>query len=186
MVIISYLKNFYLNREKVPSDINEKFQTLLKEYIVVGGMPEVVSTFMERKDFNAVQKVQDKILLDYMDDIASHAKGTEKIKVKACYDSIPRQLARENKKFKYSNVEKKATSRKFEDSVHWLHDSNLVYICYNVTEPYLPLMANEKESEFKLYVNDIGLLCAMYGFDTKLAVLNGTLKAMQKAAYTKI
>lgn len=177
---ISYLKNFYLNREKVPNDINEKFQTLLKEYIVVGGMPEVVSTFMERKDFNAVQKVQDKILLDYMDDIASHAKGTEKIKVKACYDSIPRQLARENKKFKYSDVEKKATSRKLEDSVHWLHDSNLVYICYNVTEPYLPLMANEKESEFKLYVNDIGLLCAMYGFDTKLAVLTGTLKGNAK------
>lgn len=64
--------------------------------------------------------------------------------------------------------------------MHWLHDSNLVYICYNVTEPYLPLMANEKGNEFKLYVNDTGLLCAMYGFNTKLAVLNGTLKGNAK------
>lgn len=177
---IDYLKEFYLKREKVPAELNDKFESLLKEYIVVGGMPEVVAAFMENKDFNAVQKVQDKILFDYMDDIAAHAKGAEKVKVKACYDSIPRQLARENKKFKYSEVEKKATARKLEDSVHWLHDSNLVYICYNVTEPFLPLMANEKGSEFKLYVNDTGLLCAMYGFDTKLAVLNGALKGNAK------
>lgn len=177
---IEYIKGFFVRREKVPFEINEKFENLVKEYIVVGGMPEVVVEFMKNKDFNAVQQTQDKILLDYMDDIASHAKGAEKVKVKACYDSIPRQLAKENKKFKYSEVEKKSTARKYEDSVHWLRDSNLVYICYNVTEPYLPLMANEKENEFKLYVNDTGLLCAMYGFNTKLAVLNGTLKGNAK------
>lgn len=177
---IDYLNGFFDSKEKVPAEINEKFENLIKEYIVVGGMPEVVGEFMKNKDFNVVQQTQDKILLDYMDDIASHAKGAEKVKVKACYDSIPRQLAKENKKFKYSEVEKKSTARKYEDSVHWLHDSNLVYICYNVTEPYLPLMANEKENEFKLYVNDTGLLCAMYGFNTKLAVLNDTLKGNAK------
>ena len=177
---IDYLKGFFERKEKVPFEINEKFENLIKEYIVVGGMPEVVVEFMKNKDFNAVQQTQDKIVLNYMDDIASHAKGAEKVKVKACYDSIPRQLAKENKKFKYSEVEKKSTARKYEDSVHWLHDSNLVYICYNVTEPYLPLLANEKGNEFKLYVNDTGLLCAMYGFNTKLAVLNGTLKGNAK------
>ncbi|MCM1533409.1 MAG: AAA family ATPase [Corallococcus sp.] len=177
---IEYIKGFFVKREKVPFEINEKFENLIREYIVIGGMPEVVVAFMKNKDFNAAQQAQDKILLDYMDDIASHAKGAEKVKVKACYDSIPRQLAKENKKFKYSEVEKKSTARKYEDSVHWLHDSNLVYICYNVTEPYLPLMANEKGNEFKLYVNDTGLLCAMYGFNTKLAVLNGTLKGNAK------
>ena len=175
---IDYIKGFFERKEKVSFEINEKFENLVKEYIVVGGMPEVVVEFMKNKDFNAVQQTQDKILLDYMDDIASHAKVAEK--VKACYDSIPRQLARENKKFKYSEVEKKSTARKYEDSVQWLRDSNLVYICYNVTEPYLPLMANEKENEFKIYVNDTGLLCAMYGFNTKLAVLNGTLKGNAK------
>ena len=177
---INYIKGFFARREKVPAEINEKFENLIKEYIVVGGMPEVVAGFMKNKDFGVVQQTQDKILLDYMDDIAAHAKGAEKVKVKACYDSIPRQLAKENKKFKYSEVEKKSTARKYEDSVHWLHDSNLVYICYNVSEPYLPLMANERENEFKLYVNDTGLLCAMYGFNTKLAVLNGTLKGNAK------
>lgn len=177
---IDYLKGFFTRKEKVPCEINKKFENLVKEYIVVGGMPEVVVEFMKNKDFDVVQQTQDKILLDYMDDIASHAKSAEKVKVKACYDSIPRQLAKENKKFKYSEVERKSTARKYEDSVHWLHDSNLVYICYNITEPYLPLMANERENEFKLYVNDTGLLCAMYGFNTKLAVLNGTLKGNAK------
>ncbi len=177
---IDYLKGFFTGKEKVPAEINGKFEELIREYIVVGGMPEAVAEFMKNKDFNAVQRTHDKILMDYMDDIALHAKGAEKVKVKACYDSIPRQLAKENKKFKYSEVEKKSTARKYEDSVHWLHDSNLVYICYNVTEPYLPLMANEKEAEFKLYVNDTGLLMAMYGFNTKLAVLNGTLKGNAK------
>lgn len=177
---IEYVKGFFEKKEKVPAELNERFENLLKEYVVVGGMPEVVVEFMRTKDFNVVQQTQDKILLDYMDDITSHAKGTEKVKVKACYDSIPRQLAKENKKFKYSEIEKKSTARKYEDSVHWLQDSNLVYICYNVTEPYIPLMANEKENEFKLYVNDTGLLCAMYGFNTKLAVLNGTLRGNAK------
>lgn len=177
---IEYIKGFFVRKEKVPFEINKKFQDLIKEYVVVGGMPEVVAEFMKNKDFNVAQQTQDKILFDYMDDIALHAKGAEKVKVKACYDSIPRQLAKENKKFKYSDVEKKSTSRKYEDSVHWLRDSNLVYICYNVTEPYVPLMANEKDNEFKLYVNDTGLLCAMYGFNTKLAVLNGTLKGNAK------
>ena len=138
-------------------------------------MPEVVNDFVNHKDFTRVQSIQDKILSSYDDDIANHAKGVEKVKVRKCYDSVPRQLARENKKFKYSEVEKGSTSRKYADSVKWLEDSNLIHVCRNVYEPYLPLSANSKENEFKLYYNDTGLLLARYGFQTKLAVLNGTL-----------
>ncbi len=177
---IAYLKGFYEGKEKIPFEICEKFETLLREFLVVGGMPEVVASFAEFKDFTKVQEIQDKILAAYADDISQHAKGVEKVKVRKCYDSIPRQLARENKKFKYSELEHKATARKFGDSVQWLRDANMAYMCYNTTFPTLPLKAYEKENEFKLYIADTGLLLALFGFATKQALLNGTLKGFAK------
>ena len=177
---IDYLKSFYTSKEKVPTEIHEKFKSLLREYLVVGGMPEVVDSFVKHKDFTKVQEIQDKILSSYADDISQHAKGAEKVKVRQCYDSIPRQLAKENKKFKYSEVEHKATSRKFGDSVQWLSDANMAYVCYNTTIPLLPLKAYEKENEFKLYIADTGLLLALFGFSTKQALLNDTLKGFAK------
>ena len=177
---IEYLHGFYNSKEKVPSELNDKFSQIFLEYLVVGGMPEVVVDFVENKDFGQVQQIQEKILASYADDISQHAKGSEKVKVRKCYDSIPRQLARENRKFKYSEVESKATSRKFGDSVQWLHDANMVYLCQNVSVPELPVKAYEKENEFKLYINDTGLLMALYGFETKKALLNGTLKGAAK------
>lgn len=177
---IAYLKSFYDSKEKIPPEIDEKYETLLREYLVVGGMPEVVASFAEFKDFTKVQEIQDKILASYADDISQHAKGAEKVKVRQCYDSIPRQLAKENKKFKYSEIEHKATSRKYGDSVHWLRDANMAYMCYNTTLPTLPLKAYEKDNEFKLYIADTGLLLALFGFATKQALLNGTLKGFAK------
>ncbi len=177
---IEYLKSFYLKTEKVPDTVHEKYRSLLREYLVVGGMPEVVDNFMRSKDFNQVQTLQEMILSSYDDDISNHARGAEKTKVRNCFDSIPRQLARENKKFKFSEVEKKASSRKFGNSIAWLRDSDMVNICYNVYEPYLPLAANAKENEYKLYMNDTGLLMARYGFQTKLAVLRNTIRGTAK------
>ena len=177
---VSYLKGFYDTKTKVPEEINEKYLSLIREYIVVGGMPEVVADFMENKDFARVQEIQDKVLASYADDISQHAKGAEKVKVRSCYDSIPRQLARENKKFKYSEVEKKATARKFGDSIQWLSDASMVNICLNTTTPQLPIKAYEKDNEFKVYMNDTGLLMALYGFATKQALLNNKLKGAAK------
>lgn len=177
---IAYLKSFYDAKEKIPPEIHEKYESLLREYLVVGGMPEVVASFAEFKDFTKVQEIQDKILASYADDISQHAKGAEKVKVRQCYDSIPRQLAKENKKFKYCEIEHKATSRKYSDSVQWLRDANMAYMCYNTTLPTLPLKAYEKDNEFKLYIADTGLLLALFGFATKQALLNGTLKGFAK------
>lgn len=177
---VAYLKSFYDSKGKIPSEIHGKYESLLREYLVVGGMPEAVASFAEFKDFTKVQEIQDKILLSYADDISQHAKGAEKVKVRRCYDSIPRQLAKENKKFKYSEVEHKATSRKYGDSVQWLRDANMAYMCYNTTLPTLPLKAYEKDNEFKLYIADTGLLLALFGFATKQALLNGTLKGFAK------
>ena len=172
---VSYLRTFYDSRTKVPNGIHEKYAQLFREYAVVGGMPEVVQAFVEHQDFGEVQEIQEKILASYDDDISNHAKGAEKVKVRAVYASLPRQLAREYRKFKFSEVEKRANARKYGDSITWLVDANLVHLCRNVHEPYLPLTANAMDDEFKVYVHDTGLLLAQYGFQTKLAMLNGTL-----------
>lgn len=177
---VSYLKELYRSKEKIPSEIHEKFENILREFIVVGGMPEVVESFVRYKDYTKVQEIQDKILASYTDDISHHAKGAEKTKVRACFDSIPRQLAKENRKFKYSEVEHNANARKYSGSVQWLRDANIANICCNTTTPILPLKAYEKESEFKLYIADTGLLMAMFGFSTKQAFLNGNLKGFAK------
>jgi len=140
----------------------------------------VVDAFIRDKDFGIVQRVQEKILAAYDDDISNHAKGAEKTKIRNCYRSLPQQLARDNKKFMYSSVEKKSTARKYSDSVEWLKDSNLVHVAHNVFEPYIPLLANAKGKEFKLYVNDSGLLMALYGVQSKLALLENTLLGSAK------
>lgn len=179
---IKQLKTYFDNRVTVPFAVNDKFEKLFREYIVVGGMPEVVNAYVTQNDFNEVIRIQSKIVSDYKDDIAKHAKGEQKLKVKACYESIPKQLAKELKKFQYAFVEKGQTSRKYGGSVKWLKDSSLVNACYNVSEPLIPLLANEKEEQFKLYINDTGLLTAMYGRETKIAILNDAIKGNAKGA----
>lgn len=177
---ISYIKEHFENHEKIENGINDEMFRKLREYIVVGGMPDVVNTFIETNNFSDVQKAQDKILFDYNDDIIKYAKNVEKPKIRKCYNSIPKQLAKENKKFQYSVVEKGSTSRKYADSVQWLVDANLVIPVYNVSNPILPLDVYSKEDYFKIYLNDIGLICAMYGFDIKATILENSLSGSAK------
>lgn len=177
---IGILRDYFETKTKVPDALNEKYHMLFREYIVVGGMPEVVADYVKHHDFNRVLELQNRLIENYKFDIAKHAKGAEKTKVQNCYDAIPKQLAKELKKFQYSTVEKGKTRKKYGGSVQWLKDSSLVHICYNIHEPYLPLMANSIEGQFKLYINDTGLLCAMYGHETKKAILNNTIKGSAK------
>lgn len=177
---ITYLKDFYISNKEVPKELNDKYLELFREFMIVGGMPEVVQTFIDTNNFQEASKIQGKILADYQDDISKHAKGQEKIKVRQCYDSIPKQLAKEYKKFQYSVVEKGKTSKKYGGSIKWLCDSSLVNKCSNVNEAYIPLLAYEMDDQFKLYLNDTGLLLYLYGPETKLAILNNTLKGNAK------
>lgn len=177
---IAYLKDFYISNKEVPKELNDKYLELFREFMIVGGMPEVVQTFIDTNNFQEASKIQGKILADYQDDISKHAKGQEKIKVRQCYDSIPKQLSKEYKKFQYSVVEKGKTSKKYGGSIKWLCDSSLVNKCSNVNEAYIPLLAYEMDDQFKLYLNDTGLLLYLYGPETKLAILNNTLKGNAK------
>lgn len=177
---ISNLKEYFDKKEKVPNAINEKWEELFREYIIVGGMPEVVDIFVKTKDYNKAGQIQSKILDDYKEDISKHAKGAEKTKVRKCYDNIPSALAKENKKFKYGDVISKATRRTLEDSITWLIDSSMACICKNTSLPEVPLNSHAKDNDFKLYLNDTGLLCSIYGRETKLGILNDTLKGNGK------
>jgi hypothetical protein len=175
---ISILKSYYDNREKVPSGevgINEKYLALLREYMVVGGMPEVVKTFLKGHSFMEAFKAQQKIFRAYEDDITHYAKNSEKPKIKAVYESLPRQLSKEYLKFQYRTVDKKGSARKYENALDWLIDAGLVCMVRNVSLPIMPLKAYEQPENFKIYASDIGLATAMFGFETQKALIQKTL-----------
>lgn len=178
--VMSDMRPFFENKEKVPPAINGQMMKLLREYMVVGGMPSVCNCFIDTDNYGEVDREQRKILATYLNDMEKYASVPEKPKVRDCYLSIPRQLARENKKFKYSLVEKGGSARKFGNSLSWLRDAGLVDFCYNLSTPSFPLAAYVKEDQFKIYGSDIGLLTAMYGFDMKKAVVDDTLLGPMK------
>lgn len=166
--------------KRVPEAMHNSLNKYLQEYMVVGGLPEVVDTYIATKDFYQVHLLQEKILRDYQDDIAKYALNQDKIKAKQCFLSIPRQLSKENHKFQYSVVEKKATARKFTSSLDWLHNAGLIDFAYNVNSLWFPLKAHVKEDQFRVYLCDIGLLVAMYGYQLKIALLSDALEGPAK------
>ena len=180
---ISYIKGFLDREEMIPPDINERLLYLFRLYAVVGGMPAVVASFIENANMDTVQKEQEKILSSYGDDIARHAKGTEKQKVRKCWESIPRQLAKENRKFQYSAVEKGSSARKYGASVLWLSDANVVNFCHNLSTLELPLKAYEEENNFKLYLADTGLLTSQYEDGTALDIITDNIGRHKGAIY---
>ena len=177
---IAYTKEYFDQLSIVPEAIHTRMMKSLREYIVTGGMPAVVNCYLETNDFSEVQKEQDKIINSFLDDISKYASMTEKPKAKNCFLSVPIQLTKEYKKFQFSVVEKGATARKFANSLEWLRDANLIRFCFNVSSPSFPLTAYERDDQYKIYLNDIGLLTAMYGFQIKKELVENSLKGPAK------
>ena len=183
---MKYLREYYEKRDIVPDAVHNKMIELFREHIVVGGMPEVVNKFIETKNFNVVLETQRGILADYLDDIAKYADGNNKAKAKECFHAIPRNLAKEYKKFQYSVVEKGGTARKFKGSLEWLYDAGIISFCYNLSIPELPLKGNSKSDEFKVYIRDTGLLVAMLDTGTQKDIIDGNLGIYKGAIYENI
>ena len=177
---ISYLREKFEKIDVIDSSLNAVMQKYLKEYMVVGGMPAVVNLFLKTNNYNTVHEEQQKIINDYLNDIAKYAPEKDKPKARNCYLSIPRQLAKENTKFQYSIVEKGSSARKYANSLDWLRDANLIRYCYNVIPPDFPLAAYVREEQFRIYSNDIGLLISMYGYEMKKAIITDSLKGSAK------
>lgn len=159
---------------------------LFKEYIVVGGMPRVVSEFTNTHNFGEVLRIQKEIINDYLDDIAKYAGGNEKAKARACFLSIPKQLAKVNKKFQYSVVKSGGTSKKYEGSLMWLFDAGIINFCHNLSKPELPLEGYSIEDQFKVYMNDTGLLISMLEEGSGKDIIDGNLGIYKGAIYENI
>jgi len=141
----------------------QEYIDLLKQYYYVGGMPEAVLRFSENKDWGEVREVQERILMAYEQDFSKHAPGEVVPRIRMLWNSIPTQLARENKKFIYGLIREGARAREYELALLWLCDCGLVYKVHRVTAPQIPLNAYVDLSAFKLFIVDVGLLSCMAG-----------------------
>ena len=172
---IDVMRGYCARRECVPEALNRRYAEALREYLIVGGMPSVVKAFVDCGDFGPVQAEQERILASYVDDIHKYADPVDIPKIENCYRAIPRLLARENRKFKYAEVEKGGSERKYGASVEWLCDAALAVKAENVSTAEIPLNANVRDGWFKLYLSDVGLLSALYGSETKRLLYGGKL-----------
>lgn len=148
-----------------------KLEDLLKRYYVVGGMPEAVSVYVETRNLDDVRALHQSILADYQADISKHAPKSDVVKIRQCWNSIPAQLAKENKKFQYSVVRPGGRASQFQDPLAWLESAGLVHRVKRVGAPFLPLEAYANAG-FKMYLLDVGLLSSMSGLSQEI-VLEG-------------
>jgi predicted AAA+ superfamily ATPase len=157
------MKAEYIAAEKWSAieGFHEVLIDLVRRYYLVGGMPEAVKTYAETRDFSEVRKVQKRILRDYDEDFAKHAKPRLLAKIRLVWESIPAQLAKENKKFIYTALRSGARAREYEIALAWLRDAGLVHTVANISTPKMPLKSYEEFGNFKLYIHDVGLLAAM-------------------------
>jgi len=141
---------------------------LLKQYFFVGGMPAAVQKYVETRDFGAVRDVQRIILDSYYADFAKHIPSTYIARTRDIWESVPTQLAKENKRFLYSDMKEGSRGRDYELALNWLTDTNLIHKLYRVSLPNMPLIGYKQPAIFKLYMNDIGLLSARAALDIKM------------------
>ena len=157
----------------------------LKLYYYIGGMPEAVQAYIETKDLKKVREVQNKLLMAYENDLSKHAPAETVTKIRMLWNSVPTQLARENKKFIYGLVREGARAREYEVAITWLMDVGLVYKVNRVTKPDFPLRAYQDFSAFKLFVLDVGLLGAMSRLNARIILEGDSLFEEFKGALTE-
>ena len=155
-MLVDWTREHY--QEKMPEMLSEKYLDYLKKYFIIGGMPTAVSTWLETKDFSEVTERQRRLLLSYENDFSKHAPGNVVPKIHHVWNSIPSQLAKENKKFIYGLAKEGARAREYEDALLWLKDSGIVRRVGLVTGGRLPLKGYEDLKAFKIYLLDVGLL----------------------------
>ena len=173
----SLLRECFERLEPVPSAVHEAMMALFRAYVVVGGMPEVVQRYVDTHDVAQAVAVQRDLLELYRQDIGKYAAGSEKAKARAIFDAIPSQLDDKNRRFVLADLSKTARQERYASSFLWLADAGVALPCYNTAAPVPPLAAEEKRSYLKLFMGDVGLLCAASLGNVQFAVLSGDLGA---------
>ena len=174
--MIQHLKGYFQKRELVPEAIHKKMLQLFREYMAIGGMPEVVQCFIDTGDYREADKVQRELLRGYQYDIAHYASANEKVKAEKCYLSLGKQLLdKENHKFQYKEVESGGRAQKFYSSIDWLLRADLVSLCRLTADVVYDLDDYAREDFFRAYTTDLSLLVAMKDFGLKQHIIEDTI-----------
>ena len=181
--VLETLRQCYQQRKPVPELIHESMKKLFLQYIVVGGMPEAVNTFLATHDLNQVSAVQSDIMKSYEDDMVKYAPTPYKALLRETFLSIPRQLSRENKKFQYSLVKRGGRASAFMGVMQWLEDAGIIVRCYNLNNLELPLDGNADNDVFKVYMADTGLFVSMLEPESKFDIMQGNLLGYKGAIF---
>ena len=181
--VITKARRCFERREPVFQPVHERLLSLFHHYLMVGGMPAAVDRFVADKDMGAVQSVQGDIIRLYREDISQYAPDEYKLVIREIFDQMPSQLDSQSKRFTFANVAPRGTYTRYENQVLWLVDAGVALPVVSVTEPRHPLKLSEKRSYFKLFMNDVGLLCRACGMDVVKGILSDKLGVNHGSVY---
>lgn len=166
---VDIIRNCFEEMRECP--LHEHFLELFRLFIVLGGMPRVIKEYLEAKDINLISSVQKELVNAYIADMSKYAGPAETIRIMAAYNSIPAQLAKENRKFQYKTIKSNARAYQYEPAVEWLRAAGLIVKVEKINNSLLPLSANSLPDFFKIYMGDNGLLCSKYGLTNTRVVV---------------
>lgn len=172
--VVDMLRDCYENHRTVPDFLHQQIMDRYRQYLIVGGMPEVVATYLDNEDFNKTITNQKDILTGYRNDISKYA-GKDKLLVKSVFDAIPGQLSKQDKRFVLAAIEKNASRRKYGAPTQWLVDAGMAYYSFNVGSFELPFPSHENLRLYKIFFVDSGLMCAMMLDNIQSKVLTGDI-----------
>jgi predicted AAA+ superfamily ATPase len=152
------IKNCYSTNTKMPNSLHKTAIEIYQNYLIVGGMPEVVNNYVTMNSVIETAEIQQKIINEYIADMAKYADKTTSVRIRACYNSIPNQLAKENRKFQYKVVQKGGTATIFGEAIEWLNFAGIVLKCQKTEQGNVPISVYSDLSDFKLYMGDVGIL----------------------------
>lgn len=169
---LDMLKEKYETNSPVDEFIHQKLLSMFFVYLIVGGMPDAVKTYIATKDIREVDKIQQDITTLYKEDFSQYEQEDKKLKLKSIYDIIPAELNKQNKRFIFTMLDKELKFDRYENSFLWLKDAGVVLPVYNVDAPVIPLMTSKSSNVFRLFSSDIGLLTSAYPAETKIELIN--------------
>ncbi len=169
---LEMLKEKFETCTPVDEFIHQKLLNMFFVYLIVGGMPDAVKTYIETKDIREVDKVQRDIITLYKEDFSQYEIENRKLKLRSIYDLIPAELNKQNKKFVFTMLDKELKFNRYENSFLWLKDAGVALPVYNVAAPVIPLLASKSSNVFRLFSSDIGLLTSAYPSETKIELIN--------------
>lgn len=184
--VVSKLEGCLSSSTPVPEVIHRRMTQLLQQYLIVGGMPRAVTVFMETHNMQEVASVQRTIIDEYKSDMLKYAPQPDKARIRECFESIPKQLSRENKKFAYAQIRTNGRGRDYLGSLQWIEDAGIIRRCYNLEIPELPLGGHAIADQFKVYMADTGLFVSMLDPETAFDILKGNLYGYKGAIFENL